>query len=640
NITGSSTVELGAPTPTAAMPPASTTKADAAQAAAFMLSSNSAEYLPGGGVAIGTDDPHEPPLSWTQDSATARNGAFHSSLAVGSYGPGAIDAYMDEDDPAAAGAENNDVGHRRYILYSRIQEMATGDVTSTSSPFAFSSNALYVSGNLLSSPTPQFIAWPNPGYFPAPLLPTRWSLSYPNADFSNATVTINHSSGSIGTTIVSTTASYGDATIAWKLNTPAPSTETADQSYTVTISNIIINGVTQSHTYTTTIINPERLLESSELSGSIAPPDSGADYFFQSVQHAESYQYKISSLSPATWIEGAENATYITNNTTLADSTLRSTNSFHAGSRSLRMAFSANTETMSSVDLVRSFIPNASSQVQFHAQRGVMLGTTTWAIQIRNGNGQWEDLKTLTNSSGTTNYPIDSAFVQYNINIPVGYHGSSSSLRLVYRKDAAITSFEVAQHSLVGVFTDEITLVNCDSLDELNSYTYDAASISKVSFNSTTAGESLVIGKKYLLSFSVTVGCKDFGFGEALEVIPVSAASLSPYELWFRSYYAIIGDFEDDYDGDGMGNGLERIFGLDPMNSADATSALTPELVAGNLQLSHAIISGASVKAEYSETLEAGSWEEATVTIVGGIATATVPADVTACFIRWKVENP
>ncbi len=137
------------------------------------------------------------------------------------------------------------------------------------------------------------------------------------------------------------------------------------------------------------------------------------------------------------------------------------------------------------------------------------------------------------------------------------------------------------------------------------------------------------------------VGCKWFAFGDSLEVTPVAASSLNPYELWFRGTYPVIGNFDGDYDGDGIPNGVEHVFGLNPMDNSDAAAALRPRLVDGNLELSHAVIAGGSVAGEYSFTLLADSWQPAPVTIsADNIATASIPLHTPACYLRWKVVEP
>ncbi|MCP5535152.1 MAG: hypothetical protein H7A51_02835 [Akkermansiaceae bacterium] len=631
SFTTTSTVYLGGDTPAAAKPPASTTKLAAAQAAALMRLAN----------ASTTENPHNPPTSWTCDDSVARNGAYWSNLARNLYGPGAVDSYISEDIGGISNNPNDNIGHRRTLFRLDLQEIASGDTKEGSS----TANALYVFGNFIS-PTPAgvFTSWPNAGYIPYQITPDRWSLTHPDADFSSATITMKDGDNN---TVSVTPIGYAGtglpvSSCVWIPDTSQiPSSATDDATFTVTISGITGPGVASSYTFTTTVIDPDRLLNSTNLTGSTNPPDSGADYFFTPVPYADQYRFLVSALTPSTWVEGAESSAFLVNQTAMLDSELRSTNTKRTGSRALRMAFVSSTETNASVELNRIFIPNTGSKVNFYTRRGVMLSTTVWAIQIRNGNGPWADLKTLTNHTGSTSYPLDSSFVSHSVDIPAEYHGTSSSLRIVYRRDAT-PPFIMSQHSLVGVFTDDISLVNCDDLSNLGDFTYNTPNLDRVSLDASTAGESLVSGKKYLLSLSVTVGCKNYGFGSALEVTPVSAASLSTYELWFRGSYAIIGDFDDDYDADGIPNGVEHVFDLNPMDSGDGAAALTPTLDGGDLELSHSIISGGTVGAEYSYSLEAGSWNPVTVVNSGGVATASfaVPAEKTECFIRWKAIEP
>ena len=311
-IRSSSETLSGGSGPTA---PAGTTKQDAAQAAAFMLSQNTAEFLEGGGVSnpIDTHNPHNPPESWIADDNTARNGAYYSNVAIGHYGPGAIDAYISEDAQGAGGAENSVVGHRRYIFHSRLQEVATGDVRPTNNNY-FPANALYVFGDWLSpSSSPEFVSWPNSGFIPEDITPRLWSLSYPGADFSNATIDMQVSGGETIATIITSQDAlyYADNTIVWKATDASaiPSAEYEDVTIQVTVSNISINGNATSYNYSATIINPRRLTDSPTLTGNTSPPQTGANYILHKIEHAEEYEFEVSAIAPITWIEGAEDST-------------------------------------------------------------------------------------------------------------------------------------------------------------------------------------------------------------------------------------------------------------------------------------------------------------------------------------------
>ena len=307
-----STVLITGETPSGARPDPATTKGTAAQAAAFMVSKNTDEYLPGGGVDQGDDSPHNPPSSWSDDGSTARNGAFYSNLVSDCFGPGAIDEYIQEGSVGVGGNSNIDVGHRRLIFYSRRAEFATGDVTLTGSGGSqyFAANALYSAGNLLAVSAPQFVTWPSAGFFPEPLSTKYWSLSYPGADFSSATVSMTHATaGSVNVSVVARSEihNYGDKTLVWEPSTAQlPSAVESDQTYQIVISNILVNGQLISHSYSVTIMNPDRLDEDLTLDGSLNPPETGARYFFETVENAEEYELDISKQAAVAWGLGAE----------------------------------------------------------------------------------------------------------------------------------------------------------------------------------------------------------------------------------------------------------------------------------------------------------------------------------------------
>mgnify|MGYP001947107918 CR=1 FL=1 len=627
DMTSTSTVQLGGSTPAAAQPSASTTKQNAAQQAALMRSRNHAQ----------SGDPHNPPGSWALDGSIPRNGAFHSSLAIQLYGPGAIDGYISDDDVGVGGVSNDDVAHRRYLFYSRIQEVATGDVTAGGGyP---SANALYISGNLLPAPaSPSYVSWPNSGYFPEPILPERWSVSLPGADFSSAAVTMTDGGGAnVPLTIVSRTANFADQTLVWQ-PTSIPSADFDDQVFNITVSNINIGGSMTSYSYQVTVINPDRLLENPDLTGSTSPPDSGANYFFNPIQHAEEYELDVSTLVPATWFEGAEDGTagLIIDNTDEAYD-LRTAHSWNGhqfwdtGSKAFRLAFPHNEiNPFQEFQINRTLIPRSGGAIKFRFRRGYMGASTYFRIQSSvNGGASWTSLASY---AGTNN--IDNFFSTKTVSLPSTDQNTLIRFVLEGPSGGGVLNLDGYGSYPIGGFVDGIEPVNCDVLDSIAPTLY-SSNASFVTLNSATSGGPLNVGTPYTLRARVRVGNRWFAYGSSLEVTPVAAASLSDYELWFRGQYAIIGAFTDDYDQDGIPNGVERVFGLNPLDNSDATAALTPQTSGGNLILTHAIIPGETVAAECSTTLLDGSWTPVSVTIAGGIATASIPLSGPNCFVRW-----
>lgn len=214
-----------------------------AQAAALMMSVNNSLS-------------HDPPPSWKCYSAEGDQGAGSSNLALGIAGPGAISAYMED-----FGSGNYAVGHRRWVLYPQTQFMGSGDIPA--SPGAPAANALWVFDDNIwgARPTTRqpYVAWPPPGYLPWPVAYARWSLSYPQADFSAATVTMGGPNGAISVVVKPVVDGYGENTLVWEpqgvltLDDPAP---VQDVTYSVTVSNIKWNGQTLQFSYQVTVFDP------------------------------------------------------------------------------------------------------------------------------------------------------------------------------------------------------------------------------------------------------------------------------------------------------------------------------------------------------------------------------------------------
>ena len=69
---------------------------------------------------------HTPPDTWTCYTANGAQAAGASNIALGTYGPLSVDAFMRD-----SGGGNQIVGHRRWFHYSRAISMGTGDILAT-----------------------------------------------------------------------------------------------------------------------------------------------------------------------------------------------------------------------------------------------------------------------------------------------------------------------------------------------------------------------------------------------------------------------------------------------------------------------------------------------------------------------------
>ena len=197
---------------------------------------------------------HSPPPDWACYTAAGAAAAGASNLALGNAGPSAVRAYIRD-----SGTFNTAVGHRRWILFPRQGGVGTG---SNDAVNGFQgANALYVVAvaNWVTRPAlPTEVAWPPAGHVPYQVVYDRWSFSLnsdPDADYSDATVTMTADSLPVPLSIVSRTDNFGDRTIVWEPSGLSMGPDMSDLTVTVTIA-AIGNSSTPSVTYDVTIIDP------------------------------------------------------------------------------------------------------------------------------------------------------------------------------------------------------------------------------------------------------------------------------------------------------------------------------------------------------------------------------------------------
>ena len=211
------------------------------QAAALIMSANNALS-------------HGPPASWLCYTTTGASGAGSSNIALGVRGVAAVDLFMDDPGPG-----NSPAGHRRWILFPPRAAMATGDIAGGNTP-PRPANAVYVFGPSTNRPeTPNGIAWPPAGFIPYQNLPSasnRWSLSFPGADFSHASVTINGPSGAIPVTLEALADGFGDNTIVFVPTGVSSAKPAFDTDYDVVVSGIAGANVPGVIRYKVTVIDP------------------------------------------------------------------------------------------------------------------------------------------------------------------------------------------------------------------------------------------------------------------------------------------------------------------------------------------------------------------------------------------------
>lgn len=328
---------------------------------------------------------HTPPPSWQFYTADGAEAAANSNLYLGVHGPDAVTGYI--EDP---GAENAPLGHRRWILYPQTQTMGTGDVAAQGALRA--ANALWVFDANFGTTRPavrdEFVAWPPPGHVPYHVVFPRWSFSYPNADFSNATVTLTRNGQALGKTMEPIAPGYGENTISWipedrDLAVAVPPAPAQDTVTIVTVNGVVIGGQTRGFTYSVRMFDPAVAGVDTVLATISGPAEVAAglaaNFACATVPRATGYDWEVSTPVPVDAVEGAEEGLARVIAETSAGYSVISTvhasgsNGFHFANPDFRAQ---------SLELDRVIVPSATSVVQWQSALGWATAGQTARVQV------------------------------------------------------------------------------------------------------------------------------------------------------------------------------------------------------------------------------------------------------------------
>lgn len=538
-------------------PASSTLKRDAVQRSAYMLTRTLGYYdgsfhppLGSPWAALSHNPVQASCVAWT---TAAWNANSRSNLAIGYFGPGAVDAYMDEGASTGASTSewNTDVGHRRWLLYPPSTNMATGDTpgqfTASSNQIRLPSNAIYVApkASEKATITAGFTSYPSAGYFPASLNSGYWSLTYPGASFTNATVTITTSGGSpITSTVVKRNGVFGDPALVWQVPAAASvKTVTADTSFNVTVSGITGSGVPTSHSYTVTLINPNQITSDQAISGpSTASVTAGATYQVTPPDHAEAVQVNSFQASSAAWTEGAEDSTsaFVIGSTT-GSYALRSNCSFTSdpgfvplsgvGIKSFNLTLPTLYEMKyagpapQSFEIDRDILPGSGAKLNFKYQRGYMTPGTNLVIESSGDAGlTWSQLGSAIAGNATGLRDAASATLSRDLT------ASATPVRVRFRLyltpgQGAYTTEQFPTYP-TGIFIDDITTTSCQWLD-LKKTNDLAAGAESLALTATTAGVTPTNNLEIRMRMRTKLGNRWMPYGPQKTVTYASASQTS-----------------------------------------------------------------------------------------------------------------
>ncbi len=554
------------------------TKRTCAQAAAHLNAYSNVFFSP-------YNPTHDPTAANTACwSAFAWNGSQQSNLTIGFFGPKAVNVYMADDDLTDDRSNNVNVGHRRWILHSRARDMSTGDVppgvyTDLSGSYpVLPANALYVIGQLEPAATAprQFVSWPPAGYVPAPLMPLRWSLSFPDATFPSAPAAISLT-GPTGNPIPVTVLSHnvtdqGDNSVVFQ-PPPLPAPGTADTTYRVTVTGMGGPGVPSSYSWETTFFDPDVLGVPLTLQGPGQPPASGADYQASAVPLAEGWEVQAGTLgAAAAYLENADGASpLITSDRTGSYPILQGPGSLdgiafapRSGTRSFHLCFPPDSSEIDylphsqSFALDASFVPAADSILTFHELFRWLFTVNRLSVELSaDGGRRWTEIYGRDGSYVYTpgpNYTSglwDTAWRARSIPL-AAWAGQVIQLRFILRPGSVSFDGPDLNH---GCYLDDITLTNVQRFLPSPARQFPDRTFR---FDSTLTGGPLVAGTPWLLRARPRIGTRFMGYSGPRIIVPLPPTGFE------SAWPALAARPAGDDDADGIPNLVEYAFDLNP----------------------------------------------------------------------------
>jgi uncharacterized protein YkwD len=489
-----------------------------AQQAALMMSANNALS-------------HNPPNTWTHWTADGDEAAGSSNLAIGQFGPDAITGYISD-----AGSNNAAVGHRRWLLYPQTKVMGTGDVPRSGN---FSpANATWIFDDNFSAPRPTtrttYVAWPAEGYFPDSLIFPRWSISYPNANFSGASVTMTRDGAPVPVTLEPITGGVGENTLVWVYNNldtaeDTPLSVTTDTTFKVTVSGVSIPGLgTQTFTYDVTAFDPDQAGSDTvptEVTGT-STPNVGVASTYTVVKPAfvDSIDWRLLSFDTNVPAYNAESDLSGVVATTTGSYNPRVTTSVGAGSASYHLAMPDFEDQFLTLPATYHIAAGGSASLSFLSRLGWATAQQNARVQYSLDEGSsWTDLYTQSGTDGGG----ESSYTNRSVSLG-DLAGLTFQIRFAYTHSggSAFTDTDAS----VGWLIDNIAFTGAQRV--ASSTTPASSSDNTFSFTATAPGSYAlqargVFAQQYPMawgpSFAITVGNNPGGGTGSSRIVDLAA---------------------------------------------------------------------------------------------------------------------
>jgi hypothetical protein len=336
------------------------------------------------------------------------------------------------------GAKNNEVGHRRWILYPPEVVMGVGDVPGVGPNAAANLTYVFDPASFGARPPTRkpYVAWPPEGFVPYQVVYPYWSFALTNADFSSATITMTSNGVPVTTVIQPYQTGYGENTLVWvPMGLDATTGGTAfpfdgtDTVYSVTVGNINVGGSNINYSYDVTVFDPA-IPGADYIPTTINGPAQvpvGTGTLFSATPpnnpNVTSYNFLTAQLVSGDLTDNANNGltnfslTPPPNYSVVTTEPFSSGNCFnleHAGTNSYPQLFQLN----------EVLIPATNAAVSFQSELGFATSDEVARVQVSaDGGADWNDIFT---QPGNGSY--ESSFTPHTLSLS-NYAGMTILLR-------------------------------------------------------------------------------------------------------------------------------------------------------------------------------------------------------------------
>ncbi|MCL4176590.1 MAG: immunoglobulin domain-containing protein [Verrucomicrobia bacterium] len=408
---------------------------------------------------------HDPPTTWTCYTAEGAEAAGKSNLAIGRAGASAVTAYIED-----FGDNNAAVGHRRFILYPQTQTMGAGDVPREGS--RRSANAVWAYDSNYYGPRPAtrtyYVAWPPAGYVPYQVMCPRWSFSYPNASFTDTTISVTRNGQTLSVTKEPVSSGSGENTVVWYQSDLNPSLPyswpqpDADTTYEVTLQNVVVGSTPSNFSYHVVVFDPSVPGDDSVLPTITGPTQLNVGYLstlgFDPVPWGTSHQFRVSRRSPFIFVEGAEDGADRFNVSISSGYDVIVTQPVASGSHAFHLAHPILTPQY--LSYLPVFVPSQTTSVEFHSRLGWASTSQVARVQVLvGGAGVWQDIYAQPGSGGAG----EPSFTLRSISL-TAFAGRSIQIRFVY--DGTSGSYYPGSDIGLGWYLDDITITEAEELHD------------------------------------------------------------------------------------------------------------------------------------------------------------------------------